>query len=544
VSQDIFAMFVLVGLLLQLLLQHAAGNVVVFLVDDLGYGDLGCYGNESVDSMSIDRLAAGGVLFSQWLSASSICTPSRGALLTGRLPVRLGLASSDYKRRVFHPTSPTGLPHSEVTLAEVLRDRGGYMTHISGKWHLGLGDYLPTSHGFDHFYGLGLTNVQSCMKDKSIYRQRYLWLFILENTYAVWLSLLLIVCGAWYFGYGFWLWFVCVVLLFCGVVHFVGTYTFMNRGNCVLYRDRDIVQQPVELYNLTQRLTYDAVGFIESAVAKGSPFFLFMSYAKVHTALFNIESFGEINYLNNIRELDWSVGKILHTLEKVGVENDTLVWFTSDNGPFKERFEEGGSSGPLRGAKGQIYEGGIRVPGIVRYPSRFSGGVARRQPVSSMDIFPTTLDLLNLTYEQSNLDGKSLADMLLGRQVESPHKVMFHYCGEELAAVRFDGRYKIVFATPNWELGLECCPSASMCGCSGAAVTKHDPPLVFDLDNDIAEANPLTLESALAKRLNDALDRHRESFIRFPNQPNQMHLMQNPWLLPCCDPPKCACNKE
>lgn len=290
-----------------------------------------------------------------------------------------------------------------------------------------------------------------------------------------------------------------------------------------------------------------------------------MSYIKVHTALFNNPEFGPINYENNIREMDWSVGAILKILDNHGISDDTIVFFTSDNGPFKERGHEGGETGPLSGAKGQTYEGGIRVPGIMRYPHHIPSDFVTNEPVSTMDIFPTTLGFVDKYFSETEkskfskpfgtLDGKDIGPMLKDflinkKNVQSPHDVMFHYCGENLAALRFDGKYKVVFEQTKWEEGYDSCPSSAICGCQGNSVRRHDPPLVYDLDFDISEKKPLPLEKGyvlLKDKISIALSKHLESFKTknsTEQQENQMHFMQNPWLLPCCNPPSCKCDNE
>lgn len=540
-------------------------NVLVFFVDDLGYFDLGCQGNASVASPRIDQLAADGVRFTQWLSGSSICTPSRGALMTGRLPIRIGLASSDFKTRVFHPTSPTGLPHEELTIAEALQERG-YSTHMTGKWHLGIGretKWLPTHHGFENYYGMPITNVQSCAPGKTIYKQPTLAQYLFENLIMLWSSIFggaLILRLAGFVGNrGFASLLVLEGIIFALAWYITSTYTLMSPKNCLMYRNEDIIQQPVKLANLTQRLTADALGYIKRASRGDKPWFLYMSYVKVHTALFNHESFGEVNYLNNIAELDWSIGAILDEVEAQGLTDDTLVWFASDNGPFKERGHEGGSSGPLRGAKGQTYEGGIRIPGMVRYPRRFPAGQVLPGSVSTMDIFPTTLALVDaelapdssrkLSRPFGMLDGKDISAYAAREAKSSPHEIMFHYCGEELSAVRLDSRYKAHFSTAIWEPGLDSCPTASICGCSGSSVQIHSPPLLFDLVEDISESKPLlpsnfSAYADLQQRISDAVHAHRSSFSTYPSQPNQMKLWQDLSILPCCDPPRCECDKD
>jgi hypothetical protein len=336
---------------------------------------------------------------------------------------------------------------------------------------------------------------------------------------------------------------------------------------------------------------------------------LFMSYVKVHTALFNEPSFGPVSFPSNVAELDWSVGRILAVLKETGADANTLVWFTSDNGPYLERGVEGGSTGYvphpteaetrmwLRGGKGQNWEGGIRVPGIVWFPNTFAQGGVVHHSVSTMDIFPTTLAVvdraLNRTTDGNGgggggagctplpeLDGIDLSPLLLPTAAETTagtsgatgvtgetgetgaerrvggkkpndeerfaNRFLVHYCGFEVHAAR-RGRYKMHFETARWDdEAVQACPAKAVCGCTGNAVHTHTPPLLFDLHLDAGESAAIDPESE-EYRVQTALIRaelaaHRERVGR--PAVSQLETLARPWLFPCCNFPQCECDKE
>ena len=555
-------------------------NVVVMFVDDLGYGDLGCQGNTSLRTPNVDRLADEGVRFTQWISASSICTPSRAALLTGRYAQRMGLSSTDWRFRVLNsPALPGGIPFEEITLAESLKARG-YKTGMSGKWHLGIGKegaYLPTAHGFDSFYGMGCTNVLSCDPNRKLYKTTTLAEFVIRKTPEMWLFITVAVASLHTFSrkinvvsretfrYIYFL----IGLLFVYVYWYTGHMTLVNPLACVLYRDRDIVQQPVQLGNLTQRVTADAQHFIRGAVAEKSPFFLYLPFVKVHTALFANEEFRGRSqsgfYGDNVEEMDWAVGQIMQTLADEGIADNTISFFSSDNGPFLERGLEGGYAGVLRGAKGQNWDGGIRVPGIMHWPGKIQPAIIVDTAVSTMDIFPTTLAIVDSVMNEGGtfaesmhierdrlLDGKDIrawvpglsgnpSDVAKAKSGQAPHDYMFHYCGNEIHAVRIRGRYKLHYATAMVEddaFRPGSCPDASICGCHNAH--RHDTPLIFDVLSDPGETTPLqglVPDSFCHELIEEAATaiRHHSATINFNEITNQLQVLAQPSLFPCCN---------
>ncbi|XP_037028744.1 arylsulfatase H-like [Bradysia coprophila] len=547
----------------------ARPNILILLVDDLGYGDLGCYGNSTITSVHIDSLAREGALFTQMYAGASICTPSRGSLLTGRYAIRLGLTSNDNRFRTFNsPAQTGGLPHDETTLAEVAK-RLGYRTGLIGKWHLGLGrggEHLPIRHGFDSFFGMPVTNVQSC-GNKTVYNlignhgeiiDRSFVAYWILLTGKVWMAFIVFSITSWFFARKL---AIIVVLLGTGAfavsVWYTLSFTLISTSSCLLYRNEDIIEQPVHLENLTLRNTNEAIKFIKDAILTPDqkPFFLFMSYIKVHTALFTLpENTGRSlhgPYGDNVEELDWSVGRILETLRMLNVDNDTLVFFTSDNGPFLERGTEAGFCGrattisgtisePLRGAKGQTWECGIRVPGIVRWPSQVVPGQVVHSVTSLLDIFPSLLEIWNVPPKSRYpLDGVSVwphvsltkdAKISLPLTTAKERDSLFHYCGSTITALRL-GKFKAHYWTPVWDAGFQACPSVTICPCLG---TQHTPPLLFDIDADPGETLPLDVNKHLEvlSSMDRAIRKHQETIVPVTNQVETLGL---PWLFPCCN---------
>jgi arylsulfatase len=310
-------------------------NIVFILCDDLGYGDLGCYGSR-IHTPNLDRMAAEGVRFTNFCSADPVCSPSRAALLTGRYPTRVGVP------RVLTSQDKGGLNRDETTLANVLKDRG-YRTMCVGKWHLGRPvEYLPTSRGFDHYFGIPYSN---------------------------------------------------------------------DMNPRVLMRDTDVIEPIADLPSLTARYTDEARKFIEAS--KDGPFFLYMPHTFPHIPLAASERFrgksAEGLYGDVVEEVDWSVGEVLQTLKGNGLERNTLVMFSSDNGPWYQ-----GSPGRLRGRKNTTYEGGVREPFLARWPGMIPAGRVVNGLASMMDVFPTVVRQCGARVPEKPLDGIDIWPMLHG----------------------------------------------------------------------------------------------------------------------------------
>jgi len=354
-------------------------NIVLIFADDMGYGDLGCYGHPVIRTPHLDQMARDGMRLTSFYAAAPVCSPSRAALLTGRYPVRCGMPGNT------GPGSDKHLPETEITIANLLKDRG-YRTMAVGKWHLGhqRPDVLPTGRGFDAWYGLPYSNDMR--------------------------------------------------------KPFVQTDEPLK-----LYRDTEPIEYPVNQNTLTERYTEEAVKFIEAA--DEAPFFLYLAHSMPHLPVSTSEHFkGQSDYGDVIETIDWSVGRIREALAKKGVSDNTLIVFTSDNGPWldlpdrmlNENVERwhGGSPGPLRGAKGTTWEGGMRVPMIACWPGHLSAGMRNAQVASTMDILPTLAGIAGVTPPQDRtLDGKDILP-LLRNEAESPHEYFYYFRGERLQAVR------------------------------------------------------------------------------------------------------------
>ncbi len=307
-----------------------APNLVILIADDLGYGDLGCYGHPTIRTPHLDRMAAEGLKLTQYYAAP-VCTPSRAALLTGRMPVRSGL------NVVLYPTSKGGIPDGEITLADALKARG-YATSCIGKWHLGhLPAYLPTRHGFDHYFGIPYSNDMNATK--------------------------------------------------------------AGHPPIPLLRDETIIEQPAVQETLTLRYTREALSFIRShcATARAQPFFLYLAYTSPHIPLHAGKAFRGRSprglFGDVVEEIDWSAGQILAALRDEGIAESTLVVFTSDNGPWLSQKLHGGSAGLLREGKASTWEGGVRVPCLAWWPGTIAPRRTSLGLASELDLFTTCLDL-------------------------------------------------------------------------------------------------------------------------------------------------------
>jgi arylsulfatase A-like enzyme len=407
-------------------------NIIIILADDLGYGDLGCYGHPTIKTPNLDRMAAEGLRFTDFYAGQSLCTPSRAALLTGRLAVRSGMAGGP-GRHVLYPGDKGGLPNDEITIPQSLKEKG-YTTGAIGKWHLGdSAQYLPLNRGFDSFFGLPYSNDMDT-KDAKI-----------RNGDSV------------------------------------SLHPDFHHFNVPLMRNKEIIERPANQNTLTKRYTEEALHFIEAN--RRQPFFLYFAHTFPHVPLFASENFKGKSarglYGDTVEEVDWSVGQVLEKLRKEKLDKKTLVIFTSDNGPWLIRKWNGGSAGLLRDGKGGTWEGGYRVPCIALWPGKIQPGITREM-ASGLDLFPMCLKLAGADIPKDRpIDGVDMTPILFGNKSQRDRE--FYYYGDQLYAVR-KGVYKAHFQTHD--------------GYSKEKPETHNPPLLFNLSEDPSERFDVAAEHA------------------------------------------------
>ena len=461
-----FALGITVLLMSGLVFAAPPPNIVVLFADDLGYGDLGSYGHPYIRTPHLDQLAAEGQRWTDFYVAAPVCSPSRGALLTGRLPTRTGLYGKQIA--VMFPNASNGMPESEITLAEALRVKG-YATGIIGKWHLGdHPDFYPTRHGFDYWYGLPYSNDMAWAGEPTFVE--LMALVAKEGPEAV--------ADVFPKRFG---------RYFDPKVEYWNVPLIKSQSMDDGFSDQ-IIERPVDQRELTKRHTEEAVSFIERN--KDQPFFLYVPYSMPHTPLFRSDDFADRSqaglYGDVIEELDWSVGAISQKLRELDLARNTLLVFTSDNGPWLLMNTHGGSAGLLRDGKGTTHEGGMRVPTIFWWPDRIAPGVVS-EIGSAMDIYTTALNLAGIDAPEA-VDGLDLSGALFG-VAQSPRKSVFYYRAGELRAYR-KGPYKLRLITE----GVYQQPPPR---------TVHEVPLLYHLLDDpserfdIAEQNPKVVADML-----------------------------------------------
>jgi arylsulfatase A len=430
-------------------LRGSKPNIIVIFCDDLGYGDLSCYGHPTIKTPQLDQMAAEGMKLTQFYSAAPVCTPSRAALMTGRLPVRNGMCSN--KRRVLFPNSKGGLPTGEVTIAEQLKSVG-YATACVGKWHLGHHkQFLPTSHGFDSYFGIPYSNDMDRVNDAPPGRESF------QNPQVK-----------------YW--------------------------NVPLMRDEDIIERPADQTTITKRYTEEAIQFIEKN--SSSPYFLYLAHSMPHVPLFSSDDFKDTSrrglYGDVIEEIDWSVGQVLDAVRKSPEAENTIVFFTSDNGPWLIFNEQGGSAGLLRDGKGSTWEGGMREPAIAWWPGVISANKVSTELASTMDLFATASVLAGVEMPADReMDSHDLLPILSGGK--GLRDTMFFYRGYKLMAVR-QGPWKMHLMTQN-AYGQK------------TPITPEVPEL-YHLDHDPSEKRNLSKPNAeILQRLQKTVDKHLSTVV-------------------------------
>lgn len=438
----VISLFFIVGNSFSQQTRKNSPNIIIIFTDDLGYGDLGTYGNPTISTPHLDQMALEGQKWTNFYVAAPVCTPSRAGLLTGRLPIRSGMASD--KRGVLFPDSKGGLPQSELTIAKALKTKG-YQTAAVGKWHLGhLEPFLPTKHGFDSYFGIPYSNDMN--RTESI-----------DGLSGIDSQIQL------------------------------AEQERFQAYNVPLMRNERIIEQPADQRSITRRYTEEVVTHIKQM--KKEPFFIYLAHNLPHIPLFRSEEFkGKSKagmYGDVIEEIDWSVGEILKTLKEENLDKNTLVIFTSDNGPWHTFKTHGGSAGMLRGAKGGTFEGGMRVPAIFWWPGKLKKGVIMEMG-TTLDLMPTISELTGIKLPKDReYDGYDLSTVLFSSG-KSPRNTVFYYHGTKIRAVRV-GDYKAHFIIQN-EYGSQTAhPITSPPLEIPNQLTLLENPLLFNLAIDPGE---------------------------------------------------------
>ncbi|XP_045187272.2 arylsulfatase H-like [Mercenaria mercenaria] len=537
----------------------AKPNIVLLIADDLGYGDIGCYGNHSVKTPNIDSIAREGVKMTQHLTTASTCTPSRSALMTGRYQIRSGMAAPINMRVNTWPYSSCGLPTSEITFAEQTK-KAGYVNGIFGKWHLGLhrdtlGDFKhhPLNQGFDYFYGLTGTNIDDFdPEEKVVLKARPYWYWELLSTWAVTAVALFCLFRSNYFG-------PFTFIMFLVIWSIPVTYVYLLFDNYILltsfvHRNYDLVEQPIRLAGLSQRLVSEGLEFMQNATAAGKPFLLVMSWVHMHVSIRTAKEFEGISkfgrYGDALEELDWSVGEILKSVKELGLEDNTIVYFTSDNGGHLE-ITDGGYNGILKGGKAHgAPDGGIRVPGMIKWPGVLQEGKVTDEPTSLMDIYNLVSSATGVEIPSDRqIDGRDILPLLKGDVSVSPHEFMFHYCGNRLQAARYrprDGKitWKLVTHEPNYIPGKNVCLFACSCNLDVTLAT----PKLYDMTSDPGETSPIDSSSKTYKEVSTlilkAMNNHKNTIDPVETQFTWRKVLPKLTWQPCCNgtfPFNCHC---
>ena len=363
--------------------KNTKPNIVFILTDDLGYSDLSSYGSKFIKTPFLDSMALDGAKLTSYYSPQAVCSASRAAILTGAYSNRIGINGA------FGPKSPKGINEKELLISEMLKENG-YSTGIFGKWHLGSAEqFNPTMHGFDEFFGILFSND--------------MWPFHPERP--------------------------------------------EDYDDLMLYRDKKPIETLVDQSDLTKRITDESIKFINKN--KDNPFFLYIPHPQPHVPLYASQEFkgstGKGLYADVISEIDFSVGRVLKTLEKNGLTDNTIVIFTSDNGPWLSYGDHAGSSGIYREGKGTAWEGGQRVPCIVKYSKEITKGTLIDEPLMGIDWLPTFASVTNSKMSSNKIDGKNIWPLLTSETNKSPHqKLYFYFKTNELHAVR-SGDWKLYF---------------------------------------------------------------------------------------------------
>jgi len=417
-------------------------NVIIIFADDLGYGDLGCYGSKINETPTLDKMADEGKKFSNFYVSSPVCSPSRASLMTGCYPQRISFGTFDGLRVLF-PGQGIGLSNEEKTVAKTFKE-SGYSTKIIGKWHCGdQEDFLPTNHGFDSYFGIPYSNDMG--------RQVKIKDYIPNDS----------------------------------SLHKI---TEWDRPPLPLVRDKEVIQEQPDQRSIAERYTEDAVKFMREN--KETPFFLYLAHMQVHLPLYAAEKFVKESkngdYGACVASIDWSTKVIFDELKELGIDENTIVIFTSDNGSRLQN--QGGSNGNLRGGKGQTWDGGQRVPCIIRWPGKINEGQQTDALSTTMDFLPSITKLIGGNLPLKKIDGIEMSDLFFSNENSSKRDSFLYYNEDELEAIRYK----------NWKLHFK----------------KEDKLIneLYDLDNDISEkVNLYSSHKEIVNKLSTLADEFRKS---------------------------------
>ena len=417
-------------------------NVIIIFADDLGYGDLGCYGSKINETPTLDKMADEGKKFSNFYVSSPVCSPSRASLMTGCYPQRISFGTFDGLRVLF-PGQGIGLSNEEKTVAKTFKE-SGYSTKIIGKWHCGdQEEFLPTNHGFDSYFGIPYSNDMG--------RQVKIKDYIPNDS----------------------------------SLHKI---TEWDRPPLPLVRDKEVIQEQPDQRSIAERYTEDAVKFMREN--KETPFFLYLAHMQVHLPLYAAEKFVKESkngdYGACVASIDWSTKVIFDELKELGIDENTIVIFTSDNGSRLQN--QGGSNGNLRGGKGQTWDGGQRVPCIIRWPGKINEGQQTDALSTTMDFLPSITKLIGGNLPSKKIDGIEMSDLFFSNENSSKRDSFLYYNEDELEAIRYK----------NWKLHFK----------------KEDKLIneLYDLDNDISEkVNLYSSHKEIVSKLSILADEFRKS---------------------------------
>ncbi|MFN7289050.1 MAG: sulfatase [Pirellula sp.] len=436
-------------------------NIVLIFADDLGYGDLGCFGSNTIRTPNLDQLAEQGRRFTSFMVASPVCTPSRAALLTGCYPKRVGM-----HQHVLFPASTKGLNPTETTIADHFKAKG-YATACFGKWHLGHHpEVLPTSQGFDTYFGIPYSNDMNYPDNNDRPPGGPEGMDLLWND----------------------------------------PESALTKWKTPLFENEQLVELPVDQRTITRRCTQKGIDFIKANREK--PFFLYLPYSMPHIPLYVPDDVRDPDpknaYINTVEHVDSEIGRLLGTIDENGLTESTLVIFTSDNGPWLQFKHHGGSAGPLRNGKGTTFEGGQRVPCIIRGPDIPAGTVCH-ELTGTIDVLPTLASLTKSPLpDDSKIDGMDMSELWLGTISKSPRAEFLYYSSQGVVEGFRQGKWKLLVKKRAESNQQAKEPSDSQ--------QKSLPPevLLFDLESDLGEKNNLAathpdLVTLLRSRL-DELD--------------------------------------